>query len=97
MAFERIWENISRSLSQKAKSTNFMPARTSKKVEILSQGKYFWGPSMLNSNRAVFEVVGIELYNLHQYYYYYYQSDKRVVIDLSVLCLLTYIHSILLL
>ena len=56
MAFERVWENISRSLSPKAKSTNFMPARTSKKVEILSQGKNFWGPSMLNSNRAVFEV-----------------------------------------
>ena len=49
MAFERVWENNSRSLSPKAKSTNFMPARTSKKVEILSQGKNFWGPSMLNS------------------------------------------------
>jgi hypothetical protein len=59
MAFERVWENNSRSLSPKAKSTNYMPARTSKKVEILSQGKNFWGPSMLNSNRAVFEVVGI--------------------------------------
>ena len=35
-----------------------MPARTSKKVEILSQParEKLFGPSMLNSNRAVFEV-----------------------------------------
>ena len=43
MAFERVWENNSRSLSPKAKSTNYMPARTSKKVEILLQEKTFEG------------------------------------------------------
>jgi len=28
MAFERVWENNSRSLSPKAKSTNYFPTRT---------------------------------------------------------------------
>jgi len=39
MAFERVWENNSRSLSPKAKSTNFMPARTEKGRDFIAGKK----------------------------------------------------------
>ena len=44
----------------KAKSTNYMPARTSRKVEILEQGKNFSGQCYVKLNRAVREVEPFE-------------------------------------
>ena len=90
MAFERVWENNSRSLRPKAKSTNYMPARTSKKVEILSQpirrGKNFLGQSMLNSRLSSrFRQSQLDVILISSFYYnllYFISSYVDIVVTL---------------
>ena len=56
MSFERVQGKKVEERVPKAKSTNYIPARTSRKVEILEQGKNFSGQCYVKLNRAVREV-----------------------------------------
>ena len=60
MSFERVQGKKVEERIPKAKCPNFILARTSRKVEILEQGKNFSGQCYAKLNRAVREVVSIK-------------------------------------